>query len=200
MAQGPGLTGGPTGVSPHSSQKDGKIDGADYDDINAKDSWIFTTQNISAIVQLVMANTYMVGAEELLTTSKKLQFFNNVRRAYQENIQAAYTALAQAESSNQSTELPTPYQPPAPPNQNPNGVDTAVKPDGGPAPSAIITVSALNTYIQTQENALQAVGGDVQLMTLTLQNQLQTMQQNLSAASQVSKSFYDTLKQMTNNI
>jgi hypothetical protein len=157
----------------------------------------------NALVQYVLRESYLQTTEDLRYYADKVRYFNSVKKAIRDYLQALRNAEANVKSS-----LRTQGDPCAEPRLSAEAVAKAIEDNARDHPiDAVarelcipervppVTVTTLDGFadeIRAWEEKLNTLGDDAQLANVDLQNILQKQQQTLQMISNISKMLNDT--------
>jgi hypothetical protein len=152
--------------------------------------------DVNALVQAVLRESYMQGLEELAERSKKVKFYNDLKKKVRDEINNARQALTDAPTDSKKAEGEISID-----AYDAVKFETtpAIGEDGKWSPRAptpkedkLTNKEALRNYIQELESDLSSMGDDAQLANVDLQNVLQRQQQTMQSMSNISKMLHDT--------
>lgn len=158
----------------------------------------------NALVQYVLRESYLQTTEDLRYYADKVRYFNSVKKAIRDYLQALRKAEADVKASLRGQQ-PDPC---AEPNLSGEAVAKAIAerardypiddvarelciPERVP-PAAVTTLDGFSAEIRAWEEKLNTIGDDAQLANVDLQNILQKQQQALQMMSNISKMLNDT--------
>jgi len=156
------------------------------------------------LVQWVLRESYLQTTEDLRDYAEKVRYFNSVKKAIREYLQALRKAQADVKASLRG-QMSDPCAEPSPSAEavaqaiaesaSDYPVDALARelciPERVP-PASVTTLEGFAAYIRGWEEKLNTVGDDAQLANVDLQNILQKQQQTLQMLSNISKLLYDT--------
>ena len=153
-----------------------------------------SAQDISALVQKMLRESYVETMEDLQFYADKVRYFNKLKKAIRKEITKSRQALmchvisegCRSPDDPVETYVPLCFEsyPILDEDCNPQVVTN----EGDP----FNTRGEMEDYIEGLERLLATVGDDAQLANIDLQNMLQKQQQTLQFMSNVSKMLHDT--------
>ena len=174
-------------------------------DENWEDSWkdlvkmVFTeeyfnehptsfAQDINAIIQLVVRESYLATTEDLKYYAEKVKYYNSVKKRLREHANGMREDLKEMHNASDSL------------HKKLKKVEKSAKRLRRDWKHHLSVVSEFENYIQEYEEKLSTIGDDSQLANLDLQNSVQKLTQSLQMMSNISKQMHDTAMAIIRNI
>lgn len=145
-------------------------------------------QDINAIIQLVLRESYLDTTEDLKYYAEKVKYYNSVKKRIRDQANAMRDDLKEMLSASDSL------------HKKLKKVEKSAKRLRRDWKHHLAVVSDFESYIQDYEEKLSTIGDDAQLANLDLQNSVQKMTQTLQMMSTISKQMHDTAMNIIRNI
>ena len=145
-------------------------------------------QDINAIIQLVVRESYLATTEDLKYYAEKVKYYNSAKKRLREHANRMRDDLKEMHNASDSL------------HKKLKKVEKSAKRLRRDWKHHLSVVSDFENYIQEYEEKLSTIGDDSQLANLDLQNSVQKLTQSLQMMSNISKQMHDTAMAIIRNI
>lgn len=145
-------------------------------------------QDINAIIQLVLRESYLDTTEDLKHYAEKVKYYNSAKQRIREYADRMRDDLKEMHNASDSL------------HKKLKKVEKSAKRLRRDWKHHLSVVSDFENYIQEYEEKLSTIGDDAQLANIDLQNSVQKLTQTMQMMSTISKQMHDTAMSIIRNI